>query len=93
MNQSEFKKQHKELMIRHDIVFVQNCDYTPCVTGFMYYAKENESDSEYKRFVTHITGIHFTSDGQLDGHFSDYLKLLKNDLEEIITPNPLINNR
>ena len=80
MEREEFYNKHSEMMNKHNIFCVPDCDYAPLMTGCYYY--DNLVDgSDDDRFITHIMGITIGND-EVCGDVDGYLELLLQSIEE-----------
>ena len=78
-----FNSQHKKIIQKYNVGCQWDCDYERLAIGMCYYGKdENDKEDEWSKFIVHITGIGFDSDGKLIGDFKGYLALLRKELLE-----------
>jgi hypothetical protein len=85
MKLKEFNEKHKAIILKHDVCFKEDCDAWFMVNGMLYYENAPNDDG---KFITHITGIGFSGDENIDGDVDGYLELLDKVLTEYRETNP-----
>lgn len=85
MNQEDFIKEHKKILLDNNLYFIENCDYWATVTGLNYYKDDgsNNRDINDKDYLFTIKGFNYDSLGCLDFDFEQYLKVLKSELKSV----------
>jgi hypothetical protein len=83
MTSLEFEDKLKAMLTKYDVGWNWNCDLTWHSTGMLFYGKDGSG--EYTKFLTHVTGISFNENDEIDGDLDGFLKEVEKELTELIS--------